>query len=153
STMLVSSWARRRAPRLPSKRPSASSSSRDDVAVQQNHVGIGVVTAINNRNGLRSFAVDRERAVRHRRNDETVDSKVLEAAIALSHCSGASMATRKITITLGTFVGAAVLSFAAGVYSVEHIGDWTKSGFDSASTEANAEAAVPAAARAAAAQS
>ena len=66
--------------------------------------------------------------------------EVSEAIIAQSRCSGASMATRKITIALSTVVVVAALSFVAGVYSVGHIGGTLKSGFDATSTDANAQA-------------
>jgi membrane fusion protein, heavy metal efflux system len=48
------------------------------------------------------------------------------------------MATRKITVTLGTLTAVAVLSFAAGIYSVGHLGS-LKSGFDATNTDANAQ--------------
>lgn len=60
-----------------------------------------------------------------------------------SHGSGSSIETRKSRVTLRTVVTAALLSFAAGAYAIEHIGSWLKSGFDATSTEANAQANVP----------
>jgi membrane fusion protein, heavy metal efflux system len=59
------------------------------------------------------------------------------------------MATRKITVTLGTFTVVAVLSFAAGIYSVGYMGS-LKSGFDATNTDANAQTSDQAAARTAA---
>jgi cobalt-zinc-cadmium efflux system membrane fusion protein len=59
------------------------------------------------------------------------------------------MATRKITVTLGTLAAVAVLSFAAGIYSVGQMG-WLKSGFDATNTDANAQTSESAAARTAA---
>jgi cobalt-zinc-cadmium efflux system membrane fusion protein len=51
------------------------------------------------------------------------------------------MASGHRTIAISTVVAAAVLSFAAGVYSVGHMGSWLKSGLDAASSDANAQGA------------
>jgi cobalt-zinc-cadmium efflux system membrane fusion protein len=49
------------------------------------------------------------------------------------------MASGQRTIALRTAVAVAVLSFAAGVYSVGRLGGWAKSGLDAAATDAKAQ--------------
>jgi len=50
------------------------------------------------------------------------------------------MANPKFITTLKVSAAAAVLSFVAGAYSVDHLGGWLKSGLDAAATDANAQA-------------
>jgi cobalt-zinc-cadmium efflux system membrane fusion protein len=73
--------------------------------------------------------------------------KASEGIIAQSHYSGASMAVRKVTITLTTVVAVAILSFVAGAYSVGNIGGWLKSWLDATSTDASAQGSGSAAVR------
>jgi membrane fusion protein, heavy metal efflux system len=49
------------------------------------------------------------------------------------------MQIRQTPLTLSAAVAAAILIFAAGAYSVGHIGGWLALGLDSASTDANAQ--------------
>jgi hypothetical protein len=49
------------------------------------------------------------------------------------------MATGKIVPILNAAGAVAVLSFAAGIYSVGHLGGWLKSGLDAASPNAKAQ--------------
>jgi membrane fusion protein, heavy metal efflux system len=49
------------------------------------------------------------------------------------------MATRKTVQILSAAAAIAVLSFAAGIYSVGHLSGWLKSGFDAASPNAQAQ--------------
>jgi cobalt-zinc-cadmium efflux system membrane fusion protein len=58
------------------------------------------------------------------------------------------MANRKITLSAAA--AAVVVSFAAGVYSVGHIGSWLKSGLDATAPGANAQASDQAAVKTAA---
>jgi cobalt-zinc-cadmium efflux system membrane fusion protein len=49
------------------------------------------------------------------------------------------MNSRSKTVTMAAAVAAAISSFIAGVYSVEHFGAWLKPGFDGPATNANAQ--------------
>jgi membrane fusion protein, heavy metal efflux system len=53
------------------------------------------------------------------------------------------MTPGKTTVTITATVVAALLSFAAGVYSVKHVGGWFKRGLDVAAPNANAQGSDP----------